>query len=94
MFLNKEAILWDRDYGSENPTCSKWDTTKKMLNVKHIVIGHTVQDKINSKCDNSIWRIDVGISKTFGNNNIEVLEILDDGVSLPKNKFQPIRIIT
>lgn len=94
IFLNKQAILWDRDYGSENPTCNKWDKTKKLLNVKNIVIGHTVQDKINSKCDNSIWRIDVGISKTFGNNNIEVLEILDDGVSLPKNKFQPIRIIT
>jgi hypothetical protein len=93
LFLDKNGIIWDRDYGSEQPMCSTWNKTKKLLGVDNIVVGHTVQDQINSKCDDKIWRVDVGISKLFGTNNMQVLEILDDGVSLPKNKFKPIRVI-
>ena len=29
--------------------------------VDNIVIGHTIQDNIKSKCDDKIWRIDVGM---------------------------------
>lgn len=92
-FLSKDGIIWDREYGSENPKCSQWDTTSKLLGVDHIVVGHTVQPNINSKCDNRIWRVDVGISSLFETFNLQVLEILDDGVAKPKNKFEPIRII-
>ena len=52
-----------------------------------------MEDKINSKCDNKIWRVDVGISSIFETYNLQVLEIQDDGVSLPKNKFEPIRVL-
>ena len=52
-----------------------------------------MQNNINSKCDNKIWRADVGISSIFETYNLQVLEILDDGVSLPKNKFEPIKIL-
>jgi hypothetical protein len=92
-FLSKDGLIWDRDYGSPNPSCEKWDTASKLLGVGNIVIGHTVQNTINSKCDNRIWRIDVGISSLFETDTTQVLEILDDGVSLPKNMFKPIRII-
>lgn len=93
LFLDKNGMIWDRDYGSPAPTCDKWDITRKLLGVDNIVIGHTVQDNINSKCDDKIWRIDVGISRSFGTNNIQVLEILDNGEPLPRNKFKPIRVI-
>ncbi len=93
LFLDKNGVIWDRDYGSEQPECSTWDKTKRLLGVDKIVVGHTIQDQINSKCDNKIWRVDVGISTLFGTNNMQVLEILDDGVSLAKNKFKPIRVI-
>ena len=92
-FLSKDGIIWDRNYGSETPNCQLWDTTSKFLNVDNIVVGHTVQNNINSKCDNKIWRADVGISSIFETYNLQVLEILDDGVSLPKNKFEPIKIL-
>ena len=93
LFLDKNGVIWDRDYGSEQPECSNWDQTKRLLGVDKIVVGHTIQDQINSKCDNKIWRVDVGISALFGTNSMQVLEILDDGESLAKNKFKPIRVI-
>ena len=93
LFLNESGMIWDRDYGSKNPKCEDWDTTKKLLGVDNIVIGHTIQDSINTKCDNKIWRVDVGMSSLFGTNNSQVLEILDNGESLPKNKFKPIRVL-
>lgn len=93
LFLNDRGMIWDRDYGSEAPTCEDWNKTKKLLGVDNIVIGHTIQDNINSKCDDKIWRVDVGMSSLFGTNNSQVLEILDNGESLPKNKFKPIRIL-
>ena len=93
LFLNKKGIIWDRNYGSKTPECKNIDKISKMLNVGHMIVGHTVQDGINSKCDNKLWRVDVGISDSFGSNKIEVLEILDNGVMLEKNKFKPFRII-
>lgn len=92
-FLDKSGIIWNRAYGDEAPLCKKWDTVSHMLNVNHMVVGHTVQDSINSKCSGKLWRVDVGLSDTFGTNNTEVLEILDDGKPLPKNDFNPIRVL-
>ena len=37
------------------------------LKYGHIIIGHTSQDKINSKCNNKIWRIDTAMSRAFDN---------------------------
>ena len=69
-FTNSNSILWNREYGSEEPRCDKFDKISKMLNVGHMIIGHTIQDKINSKCDNRLWRVDVGISGIFKTNNM------------------------
>ena len=93
LFLSEDGMIWDRNYGSENPKCEDWNSTKKLLGVDNIVIGHTIQDNINNKCDNKIWRVDVGMSSLFATNKSQVLEILDDGNSLPKNKFKPIRVL-
>ena len=92
-FLDKDGIIWNRAYGSEKPKCDNWSDVSKSLNIGHMVIGHTIQENINSKCDNNIWRVDVGLSETFGTDNTQVLEILDNGVPKPKNNFKPIRII-
>ena len=92
-FLDKTGIIWNREYGNQNPSCSKVDYVTKMLNVGHMIVGHTIQDNINSKCDDKLWRVDVGISDVFNTSTTELLEILDDGESLPKNNFKPFRII-
>jgi hypothetical protein len=45
-----------------------------------MVVGHTVQNGINSACDGKIWRTDIGMSRSFGKRNkIQVLEILYNG---------------
>ena len=46
-----------------------------------IVVGHTVQEKINSKCGGKVWAIDSGMSDAFGkkgDSKIQVLEILNN----------------
>ena len=92
-FLQKSGVIWNREYGSSIPSCNKVKQVSKLLNVGHMIVGHTIQDEINSKCDNKLWRVDVGISDVFNKNNVQILEILDDGESLPKNNFKPFRIL-
>ena len=95
-FLTKEtSIIWNRHYGNEDTNCNMVENVTKMLKVGHMIVGHTVQKKINSKCQDKLWRVDVGISKIFGNyGKIGVLEILDNGKPLPKNMFNPFRILS
>ena len=94
-FLEKEtSIIWNRQYGNEQPNCNEVEKVTKTLNVGSLIVGHTIQNKINSKCDNKLWRVDVGISSIFNNEeNSSVLEILDDGEKLPRNNFKPFRIL-
>ena len=47
------------------------------LGAKRQVVGHTVQAKgITAACDDTIWRIDVGLAKIY-DGPIEVLELED-----------------
>ena len=92
-FLDKKGVIWNRDYGSKSPSCSDINKVNKLLNVGHMIIGHTIQDNINSKCDNKLWRVDVGLSGIFGNKKMEILEILDNGVASFKNFYKPFRIL-
>ena len=93
-FTNNDSILWTREYGKLNPNCSEISSVLDKLKVGHIIIGHTPQiEGINSKCSDKIWRVDVGISQVFGDNAIEILEILDDGKPGKTNNFKPFRIL-
>ena len=41
-----------------------------------MVVGHTVQDgRINSACNERVWRIDVGLASHYGAAAASVLEI-------------------
>ncbi len=44
-----------------------------------MVVAHTVQDSITSRCDGDVWAVDVGMSRFYGG-EVQVLEILDDQV--------------
>lgn len=95
-FLDKKGVIWNREYGDKTlskKTCASLERVNKLLNVGHMVVGHTVQDNINSKCDDKLWRVDVGISDAFGTSNMEILEILNNGLATKENKFKPIRIL-
>ena len=73
--VDSKGVLWDRSLGKTNPNCDLLDKTLKDIGAKHIVIGHTPQNVINSNCDEKVWRVDVGLSKSLGNNNFQILEI-------------------
>ena len=94
-FLEKDtSIIWNRHYGNEHPNCSEVEEVIKTLNIGSMIVGHTVQNKINSKCNSKLFRVDVGISGIFDNDiNMSVLEILDDGIKLPRNDFNPFRVL-
>jgi hypothetical protein len=102
----KFSMFWHRILGSippnvglNDPQCaSHIKNALNILNIKHMIIGHTPQFAannmgINSTCDNIIWRVDTGSSFSFDKfddgkykeyRNIQVLEILDDHIDKPK----------
>jgi hypothetical protein len=73
------APIWVRDYSLDPvapSSCEKLGEVLKALNVQRMVVGHTVQNAgISSACDGRVWRIDVGLSRYYGNGPIQVLEI-------------------
>ena len=87
---DNDSILWTRIYGRRTDT-EVCETVRHTLNVINgdkykggLIIGHTVQnDGIESLCNNQLHRIDVGMSRAFGekdepHDRIEVLEIVDN----------------
>lgn len=61
------SVFWARNLGNDSVNCEEVDYICKKLKIKGIVVGHTVQEKINCVCNGKVWRIDVGLSKSFGN---------------------------
>jgi hypothetical protein len=74
----QDTPVWTRVYGGDNVDCAAAKTALAGLGLKRQVVGHTVQQKgINGVCDDTIWRIDVGLAKHYGG-PIEVLELSPD----------------
>lgn len=74
-FNYSNSVLWDRKLGGQTVNCEEVDTMLEDIGAKHIIIGHTPQSIINSKCNNKIWRVDVGLSRSLGDNDFQILEI-------------------
>jgi hypothetical protein len=78
---DQRGPLWLRVHGDGVPTsstCQDLATALDWLSAKRLVIGHTVQKQgINSACQGRVWRIDVGLSRHYGNPP-SVLEIVGD----------------
>lgn len=72
-------LFWHRKYG-QKVKCSNVKKALELYNAEYQVVGHTLQKHgINSVCDDTLFRIDVGISNAFGpNRKMEYLEIIDD----------------
>lgn len=82
ILIGKFGILNYRGYGIDSPNCKIISSSLKNLGAKSFVIGHSPQDKINSKCNKKLWRIDTAMSRSFGNDNlkrIQCLEIINNG---------------
>jgi hypothetical protein len=70
------GILTTREFGTNDVNCKRLTATLGNLNANHMVIGHTVQEKVNEICNKKLWRVDVGLSRAFGNNNRKRLGFL------------------
>jgi hypothetical protein len=78
----ENGILTTREFGTNNINCKRLLATLENYNANHMVVGHTVQEKINDICNKKLWRVDVGLSRAFGNNprkNLGFLVIYDFG---------------
>ncbi|MGE0548575.1 MAG: metallophosphoesterase [Kofleriaceae bacterium] len=73
-----ESPVWTRALGGDPVDCAALAATLRALGAKRMVVGHTVQETgITSACDGALWRIDVGLAKSYGG-PIEVLELVPD----------------
>jgi hypothetical protein len=86
LLTGKESPFWTRTFsntfsGNSEKSCSILNSTMEYLKVRGMVVGHTIQNGINSGCDGKIWRTDIGMSRSFGKKHkkIQVLEIKDNG---------------
>jgi hypothetical protein len=96
LFLDDNSILWNRKYLTNiNDPDSKnlLNYVLHKTNSKHMIIGHNSLQHITSLYDMKLWITDVGLSRAFPNNSIEVLEILNGGEPSLKNDFKPFRAI-
>jgi hypothetical protein len=78
----ENGILTTREFGTNEVNCKRLMASLTNLNANHMVIGHTVQPKVNDICNKKLWRVDVGLSRAFGNNrrkNLGFLVIYDFG---------------
>jgi hypothetical protein len=77
-----DSPVWTRAAGASSVDCAVVARALDALQLKRMVVGHTVQDHgITSACDGALWRIDVGLARHYGG-PIEVLELVPG--ALPK----------
>ncbi len=74
----EDGPVWSRAYSAAPSAteCAELDKVLDRLGAKRMVMGHTPQKPdISPACDAKAWRIDTGMSKSYGG-NVEVLELV------------------
>lgn len=95
LFIDDKSMLWNRLYleqmgpNMENALQYVLDNT----NTKHMMIGHNPLSNITPFYNFKLWETDVGLSRAFSNDSLEVLEILHGGHACEENDFKPFRVI-
>lgn len=81
-----DAPVWTRLYGgaTNDQTCKELDAVLTALEVKRMVVGHTVQQAgVTSACGEKVYRVDVGLSDYYGKHNAtQVLELTAKGAKI------------
>ncbi len=86
MVREEDSVVWNRQFADEKKEsdCQILEKTLSMIPAKRMIIGHTVHaEGITSDCNNSVWRIDTGISKYY-QGKIQVLEIKGEKIKVLK----------
>ena len=96
LYNSQVSPFWVRTLGKipkgisiDDEYCHKYvKPVMNLYNVNNFIIGHTPTfingEKLNSTCDNKVWRIDVGLSSAFKKddtfNSTQFLEIINDTI--------------
>ena len=84
LFMDDSSLLWYRGFSHDSINSRLLTNSLNNMNAKYMVVGHTIQDRINARCKNKIWRIDTGMSHAFGkrthnDSRVSCIEIIDNG---------------
>ncbi len=85
VLLDEDAPHWNRAYGSlvSDPDCAALAQVLTGVGARRLVVGHTPQKGgISQACEGRVYRIDVGMSRAYGKNPPQVLEIRGDKVTV------------
>lgn len=79
---SEDGPIWTRRYSAapDRGDCAVLEEALAAMGAKRMVVGHTVQrEGITSACNEKVWRIDVGLSHTYGGKPA-ALEVRGDAV--------------
>lgn len=68
LLADEHGPLWNRilSWGPEEAACEHVNHVLRALNASQMVIGHSVHNKISTRCEGRLQMIDVGISEVYG----------------------------
>ena len=77
IILGNEGILWTRDLKDEDDLVKLLDH----IGCLYMFVGHTVVERVKL-INNRIWYTDTGISRAFGNNSFQYIDIFDNQINI------------
>lgn len=82
LFLDQTSLLWNRLYiqGDTSSMEQLLDDVLRRSDCKAMIIGHNPISNITNIYNRKLWITDIGLSRAFSTNNIEVLEILNGSI--------------
>lgn len=81
ILLDYNGILWTRELDNQNDL----NEMLKSINCTFMFVGHTVMDEIKFY-NNKVWYTDTGISRAFGNNKYQYMEIINYHIHIKEIK--------
>ena len=80
LYVDGDSILWNRHYVNNINEESDAMLTNilQRTNTHAMVIGHNTIPHIASMYNYKLWIVDVGLSRAYTNNSLEVLEIINN----------------
>lgn len=98
LLLGQDAILWTRKYlecvaaGNYSELDIIVNDACARMQASSIVIGHNTVPRIMPAVGGSLWFVDAGLSRSYGGDFNEVLEILYDDDPSRKTEFRVVRL--
>ena len=95
LFIADTSILWNRFYIEQiGPEAYQvLNDVLQQSNSTQMIIGHNPIDHITPLYHFKLWITDIGLSRAFSNEGLEVLEILNGGIPCDENNHKPFRTI-